>query len=216
MFTAGPSFFKSNAEPPPVSYATWVGGTNGLVISADNLTISASTTFQSFPESSLASKSISGKMYFEAILGESDPDYGGGLVGFIDQSESPFGNINDGTRYAGGTNSVGFWPGTDGEGGIYSNGNIITNNITTATTIRVGLAIDAATRTAWFCVVGSPWIGGGDPATGTNGVVIGGSLDIYIIGTCMYSQEADSVTLVADPANMLGTAPTGYTAGIAA
>jgi len=87
------------------------------------------------------------------------------------------------------------------------------------TSNRVAVEVDSTTRNVWMCDPAntSTCIKGGNPVTGTTPTkTLTGSGSIYACGdpeNQFLSGIQSQVVLVSDPAQMVGTPPTGFTAG---
>jgi len=151
--------------------------------------------------------SVSGKRYFEMLINVTAVGGNSTAKGVSDGTQSLYS-----PHYAGSTSlSAGVWTPS---GQIYING---------ATTSGIGAqpvgvtrtewAVDSATRKVWVRVHGGAWVGGGDPALGTTPTAtLTGSGGIFAMATPFHSGEWSD--LVSNPANMIGAAPSGFTAGL--
>lgn len=152
---------------------------------------------------------ITGKRYFEMVVfrnGYSGEVTAGGVASNAASLLTYLGQTSD---------ACGVWsPG----GGVYvSSSKIRTiSGLGVATTQRLDFAVDATNNASikiWIRKSGGSWEGGGDPATGTTPtatIAITGSL--YAAATPY--QDPCYEELLANPADMTGTAPSGFTAGI--
>lgn len=193
------------AGAPSFTYATWnpLDKAVGITLSNGDSRADGSGGYHSVRSTA----SVSGKRYFEMLIN----------VTTIGGNASAHG-VSDGTQslnspaYAGSTSlSAGVWV---PPGGVYTNGS--TSSGIGARPIgvtRTEWAVDSATRKVWVRVHGGAWAGGGDPVTGTSPTAtLTGSGGIFAMAT-PFTVGAWS-DLVSDPANMTGSAPSGFTAGL--
>lgn len=153
-----------------------------------------------------STNSLYGKMYFEMEF-----DNGSG-INYADIMIAGLGDatlIN--TAAPGDNNSTAFSLATES---VYQNSSkIVTGSGSVLGLLRVGFAINVATRNVWIRPEGSGYIGGGDPVAGTSptGTVPGTSL-IY---ACAEPLQSDCyIDLISIASNMTGVVPSGYIAGI--
>ena len=141
---------------PPV-YATWnpADKSGGITLSAGNRTADTPVFGGQMVR---ATKSISGKRYFECTFTPNGDGVGPGWA-------STGAGLN--TYLGGDTAGYGHYlPGND----VYNNGSVVYAGATNSTSpVTVGFALDSATRRAWIIVQGGGggFEGGGDPAANT-------------------------------------------------
>ena len=127
-------------------------------------------------------------------------------------------DMTDGNVWIGDSSSVGYWGPSDG---IYTGGaRTIVSNYPLGGGVDqpIEIAVDGTTREVWIRPNGGAWLGGGDPVTGTTPTTtLGGTGAIYPAATIIVTAGNDSnkcVHIVANPALITGTVPSGFTSGI--
>lgn len=196
------------ASAPSFVYSTWnpLDASPTIILSNGNSRATGvATTYQSVRSQS----AVSGKQYFELL--HNVVTTGG---------NSSAGGLSDGTQslaspnYCGVSNlSVGFWV---PPGGVYQNGATIGAGLGAQPVgvSRSEWAVDSATRKVWVRLHGGAWLGGGDPALGTSPTAtLSGTGGIFAMAT-PFVGGGWYVDLVSNPANMTGSAPSGFTAGL--
>jgi len=196
------------AAQAAVSYSTWNPSDKHANITLSNGNMRATTTTTGY-YSVRSTSAITGKRYFEFMT------YSGVTGG----DELAVGVATDGvavTDWIGQTNeSCGIWW---YDNRIYFNGAPVINytNSTLGVTQGYKVAIDTATRKVWIGrtdLVG--WPNSGDPAAGTLAAcTLSGTDDIFAFATPYNNNSATYVDLVSDPSDMIGSPPSGFTAGI--
>lgn len=97
---------------------------------------------------------------------------------------------------------------------VYANNTSLgTLSAGTGSTMRVRIAVDPATRNIWLGAVGmTGWVGGGDPTAGTTPTItLPGSGLLWAAASL---NDIGTATLVSDPADLTGSAPSGFFAGL--
>lgn len=190
------------------AYSTWNPSDKHANVVLSNGNLRATTTTTGY-YSVRSTSAITGKRYFEFMTYSGVT--GGGQLGV--------GVATDGvavTDWVGQTNeSCGMWW---YDNRIYFNGLTVINytNSTPGVTQGYKVAIDTTTRKVWIGrtdLVG--WPNAGDPAAGTGAAcTLSGTDDIFAFATPYNNNSATYVDLVSDPSDMIGSPPSGFTAGI--
>ncbi len=188
------------------SYSTWNPSDKhaNVVLSNGNMR-ARTTTDGGYSVRSISA--ITGKRYFEFKLFSSN---GGEVTACgVGSASEPL------SMYVGETTkSVGEWYPNNT---IYSNGAIVANQTnTTPGTVQVyKVAVDATTRKVWIGREDEAWPNSGDPETGSNPTAtLSGTDAIFSMATPFLSTSGTYVDLVSDPSDMIGSPPSGFTAGI--
>lgn len=195
------------AGAPSVTYATWnpLDASPNIILFNGNTRADRSSSGYDSVRSTAA---VSGKRYFE-LLHRVVSAGGNSSAGGVSDSSQSVASPN----YCGSsTLSAGLWV---PPGNVYTNGAVIGSGLGAQPVgvTRSEWAVDSATRKVWVRIHGGAWLLGGDPALGTTPTAtLTGSGGIYAMATPYTSSWW--VDLVSDPANMLGVAPSGFTAGL--
>lgn len=196
------------AGAPSVTYATWnpLDASADIVLTSGNMRADRSGGGNYVSVRSTAA--VSGKQYFELLHNVVSTGGNSSAGGVSDSSQSV-----SSPNYCGiSTLSAGLWV---PPGNVYTNGAVIGSGLGAQPVgvTRSEWAVDSATRKVWVRIHGGAWLLGGDPALGTTPTAtLTGSGGIHAMAT-PYAVFW-WVELVSDPANMLGVAPSGFTAGL--
>ncbi len=187
------------------SYSTWNPSDKHANITLSNGNMRATTTTDG-GYSVRSTAAISGKRYFEFELRS---DLGGEVcaAGVATASEAL-------TKFVGETTkSAGEWYPNNT---IYANNSVVANqtNSSPGSVQRYKVCVDSATRKVWISREDLSYPLSGDPAAGTNPTyTLSGTDGIYACAT-PYENVNTYVDLVSNPADMTGSPPSGFTAGI--
>lgn len=188
------------------SYSTWNPSDKHANITLSNGDMRAKTTTNG-RYSVRSTSAITGKRYFEFKLFSSS---GGEVTACgVGSASEPL------SKYVGETTkSVGEWYPNNT---IYSNGALVANQTnTTPGTVQVyKVAVDATARKVWIGREDEAWPSSGDPAAGSNPTATLAGIDgIFAMATPYLSTSGTYVDLVSNPSDMIGSPPSGFTAGI--
>lgn len=193
---------------PPTGYATWNPSDKDTNVVLSNGNMRADRVSGAGYTSVRSTNSVVGKRYFELL--HNVVTTGG---------NTSAGGVSDGTQGISTPNYVGIASLSAGlwvpPGNVYTNGAAIGAGLGAQPggVTRSEWAIDATTRKIWVRLHGGGWLLGGDPALGTTPTAtLTGSAGIFAMATPYLATWW--IDLVSDPANMLGTAPAGFTAGL--
>lgn len=193
------------AAQAAVSYSTWNPSDKHANITLSNGNMRATTTTDG-GYSVRSTAAISGKRYFEFELRS---DLGGEVcaAGVATASEAL-------TKFVGETTkSAGEWYPNNT---IYANNSVVANQTdsSSGSVQRYKVCVDSATRKVWISREDLSYPLSGDPAAGTNPTYTFSKTDgIYACAT-PYENVNTYVDLVSNPADMTGSPPSGFTAGI--
>ena len=189
-------------------YATWNPLDKAAGITLFNGNTRADSTGGSNYVSVRSTAAVSGKRYFELLHNVVSTGGNSSAGGVSDSSQS----VASPNYCGSSTLSAGLWV---PPGNVYTNGAVIGSGLGAQPVgvTRSEWAVDSATRNVWVRIHGGAWLLGGDPALGTTPTAtLTGSGGIYAMATPYTNLWW--VDLVSDPANMLGVAPSGFTAGL--
>ena len=188
-----------------VVYATWNPSDKHANITLSNGDMRATTTTDG-GYSVRSTAAISGKRYFEFELLS---DLGGEAcaAGVATASEAL-------TKFVGETTkSAGEWYPNNT---IYANNSVVANQTdsSSGSVQRYKVCVDSATRKVWISREDLSYPLSGDPAAGTNPTyTLSGTDGIYACAT-PYENVNTYVDLVSNPSDMIGSPPSGFTAGL--
>ena len=188
-----------------VVYATWNPSDKHANITLSNGDMRATTTTDG-GYSVRSTAAISGKRYFEFELRSA---FGGEVcaAGVATASEAL-------TKFVGETTkSAGEWYPNNT---IYANNSVVANQTdsSSGSVQRYKVCVDSATRKVWISREDLSYPLSGDPAAGTNPTyTLSGTDGIYACAT-PYENVNTYVDLVSNPSDMIGSPPSGFTAGL--
>lgn len=182
-----------------MSYAKWTINYPVFNISGPNDTIATKHDFgNTWGQAKVDYEATTGKWYFEIIVTSA----GGGLdIGVCAPADSTWnapGSFATGYSYRSELGNK--W--NDGSDSSYGDA---------YTTSRIGVALDLDNGKIFFRKDGT-WQNSGDPAAGT-GFAFSGLSGIKVASAGMWG-IGDSVTLASDPADITGSVPSGFAAGL--
>lgn len=199
-------------EAPTPAWATWNPSHKTPAASLTNGDKRLNSVGGDTHASTRSTGIISGNRYF-AIRVSTDASGGVAAGGVSDESKS-FDGPQGSDGWTGSGASIGYWGPT---WGVRHNGGLVHSQAYSHNPQIIEIAVRAGTRRVWIRRNGAAWIGGGDPAADTTPTVtLSGTGAIYASATVVVSGAGSGrwAELLSDPAEITGTPPSGFTAGL--